>query len=370
MVDWDAVERLRSKGWDWDRIADDPKAGFTADSGVQDKGRALRSLYYQRRSKQQRRPSGGGGGKAAADDLRSERRWTLARAGFLFTPLFGLWTVLAWVFPSPVGAYLPAFPILVVVFLGAAAVLSFGLLRAVEKWTPVFRSTLAVGVILGLVVSGGMGLYAISQGCPTLTSATSPEPGQWNKAANPMWSSNGAPVFFYYGSVACPYCSASSWAMTYALSKFGTYTGWTYGHSAIGDTPSNVPEVIMSGSSLQSRWVALDVVESTIDDHVVAPSTSSCIEQAYVSAYGGPGIPFVVLGGQYFHTGTLVDPSSFVGVSPAVVQQQVSNQSGNYWDLIQGQAYYMMAFIVHLNGGQPTNIAQIPQVAADLTQIT
>ena len=56
MVDWDQVEKLRSKGWDWERIASDPKVGYSADSDVGDPGRALRSLYYQRRSKAQRRP--------------------------------------------------------------------------------------------------------------------------------------------------------------------------------------------------------------------------------------------------------------------------------------------------------------------------
>ncbi|HZY69921.1 MAG TPA: hypothetical protein VFF67_03685, partial [Thermoplasmata archaeon] len=73
MVDWEAVERLRSKGWDWDRIAGDAKVGFQADEGAGDPGRALRVLYYQRRSKAKRRPSGSGkdGGAGADGDLPS-----------------------------------------------------------------------------------------------------------------------------------------------------------------------------------------------------------------------------------------------------------------------------------------------------------
>jgi hypothetical protein len=41
MVDWDRVEQLRSKGWDWERIAADPKVGFHPEASVHDEiGRA------------------------------------------------------------------------------------------------------------------------------------------------------------------------------------------------------------------------------------------------------------------------------------------------------------------------------------------
>ena len=52
MVDWDRVEELRSKGKDWDEIADDPKVGFHPDSSVHEAGRALRGLYHRQRLRQ------------------------------------------------------------------------------------------------------------------------------------------------------------------------------------------------------------------------------------------------------------------------------------------------------------------------------
>jgi hypothetical protein len=51
MVDWDRVEQLRSKGWDWDQIAEDEKVGFHPDASVHDPGRALRGLYHRQRSR-------------------------------------------------------------------------------------------------------------------------------------------------------------------------------------------------------------------------------------------------------------------------------------------------------------------------------
>ncbi|MFI5415389.1 MAG: hypothetical protein ACHQ16_07010, partial [Candidatus Lutacidiplasmatales archaeon] len=76
MVDWELVERRRSKGWEWDRIAEDPKVGFHADDSAGDAGRALRALYYQRRSKAKKRSSGSEG----EPDGVPARRWTLLRA--------------------------------------------------------------------------------------------------------------------------------------------------------------------------------------------------------------------------------------------------------------------------------------------------
>ncbi|HEY6237740.1 MAG TPA: DUF929 family protein, partial [Thermoplasmata archaeon] len=226
MVDWDQVDRLRSKGWDWDRIADDPKVGFHADSGLGDSGRALRSLYYQRRSKSQRRPvkgETGASGKATVDEQQS--RWTLARLGWLLVPLLGIWFVLAYFFPSPVGVYVPAIPLLGFVLAAAGFILAFGLLRTADRWNRSARNTVVIGLVLGLVIAGLIGLIATLNGCPSLPTVSSSQPAGWEKANGPAWTSNGVPVLFFYGSVACPFCSAASWSIKMALERFGTLSG-------------------------------------------------------------------------------------------------------------------------------------------------
>ena len=50
MTDWERVERLRSEGVSWDKVASDRRAGFHPPPGA-DPGRALRTLYFQRRSR-------------------------------------------------------------------------------------------------------------------------------------------------------------------------------------------------------------------------------------------------------------------------------------------------------------------------------
>ncbi|MCI4350383.1 MAG: DUF929 domain-containing protein [Thermoplasmata archaeon] len=371
MTDWEAVERLRSKGWDWDRIASDPKVEFHAEDQAGDPGRALRALYYQRRSRQQRRPSRGSKSDRAADEKDPLRpRWSLARIGLILAPMFAVWTLLAYLYPSPVGVYLGWFPTLVFLLVIAVGVLCFGLLRAVDKWSSVHRNAVIIGAVLGLLVAGGFGLFAVAAGCPNLTPNLSAEPSNWEKAANPAWTSGGNPVFFFYGSIACPYCSASSWSMMVALQKFGALSGLTYGYSSPTDQAGpNTPEVILAGSALQSQYITLDVAEATDPTTITLPTVSGCVEQAYVSAYGSGGIPFNVIGGVYVHSGTLVQPSVLHGMTYQQVQGQVSNQSGPAWDAIKGPAYAMEAFMVKADGGNPANVANDPNVAGILSQI-
>jgi hypothetical protein len=369
MVDWDVVERRRAKGWDWARIAEDPKASFHADPSAGDPGRALRSLYYQRRSKSKRRP-GSVDGDGVGEDAEPERRWTLLRLAAILAPLFGVWFLLAYVLPSPVGAIVPAVPLLVILMLLAIALLAFALLRSAERWTATVRTSLAVGAVLGLVVAGLVGLTAVLSGCPTLAPATTSEPSHFQKANNPVWADNGAPVFFFYGSTACPFCSASSWAIEVALGAFGTLSGTHFDRSNPADSYPNTPEVILAGASYQSRWVSLRVAESTDSSHLTTPATNGCVESAYVGAYNaGDNFPFIVIGGQYFHVGTMVDPARLAGLTPAQVQGEVDNQSGSAWDAISPTAFLLEAFLLKVTGGQPPSVASNPAVASWLGQI-
>lgn len=371
MADWDRVERLRSRGWDWDRIASDEKVDFHADEGAGDPGRALRALYYQRRSKAQRRPTGGSkDGEASGGGRDPDKpRLTLVRFGYVLVPLAATWLLLAYLFPSPVGVYVSAIPDLAILLFVAAGILGFGLLRTADRWNPAMRNAAAIGCVLGLVIAGGVGLVAYSQGCPNLTSSTQAEPFSFQKANNAAWQDNGAPVFFFYGASGCPFCSASSWSIWYALQAFGSVSGVTYGYSSHTDEFPDTPEIIIQGLSVQSKYVALESAEN-LNGQAVGPTPGSCIQQAYVSAYDSKGIPFIVLNGQYFHQTTLVDPTPLAGMTGPQVMGQMQNQSGAAWDAISPAAYWMMAFLVKLNNGEPSNVADNATVRADLGQIS
>ena len=372
MVDWDAVERLRSKGWDWDRIAGDPKVGFQADADVGEPGRALRALYYQRRSKSQRRPSKSEGGSSKGSDADERPRWGLARIGYILVPLFLIWFVLAYFFPSPVGTFLPAIPWLGVILAGSGFVLAWGLLRTEERWSSAMRNSAVLGVVLGIVIAGGIGLVAIFAGCPTLppVSSTS-EPSGWEKVNAPAWTDNGAPVFFFVGSVACPFCSAGSWAMKMAMQAFGPVSGTYYGASNPNDNYPNTPEVVLASTTVRSQYVSFQVLEGLDFGRLSSPPAASCTQSAYVSAYDtGGSIPFLVINGQYVHVGSIVDPGQLAGLSAQQVQDQMNNQTGNAWNAISPAGYLLEAFFVKSNGGGgPPNVVNDANVKALLSQI-
>jgi thiol-disulfide isomerase/thioredoxin len=395
MVDWDRVEELRSKGWDWDKIANDPKVAFHPDSSMGEPGRALRGLYHRQRSRQRRQ---GEAPKAVApskeDREKVERKWTLPRIGYLLVPVFGIWFALAYFIPSPVGLVLPAIPYLALGLVIVAFLLLFGLFRATgTRWSKVYRSTLVTGIILGLVISGVIALGGILFfGCPVLPSSGTSEPGQgWISVSASPWQDGGRPVVYFYGATWCPYCSASSWAIWKALTEFGTvsgaYTGYSYGPP---EGLQYVPEMVLANANLVSSVVAFQVSEYVAGSDGTFPTTSNCYQQAYVTAYSGSSIPFVVVNGQYVHGGSsLIDPSNLqtwaggANGGASAVQNAVASENtaaGSPWLQIQGQSWWLMAFIAKSTGATPANLALQPyysgwssatrsSVASDLAQI-
>ncbi|HUJ77547.1 MAG TPA: hypothetical protein VLX64_00925, partial [Thermoplasmata archaeon] len=157
MVDWDRVDELRQNGESWSDIAADTKVGFHPDASAGDPGRALRALYHRQRSRRERQ------GPAPVPKKRvgkeAERRWTLVRVGYLLVTAIAVWFLLAYVAPSPIGLLVPALPWLGLVLAGVAFLLIYALWKTREpRWSSLYRSTVVVGVVLGLVFAGMVGL--------------------------------------------------------------------------------------------------------------------------------------------------------------------------------------------------------------------
>jgi thiol-disulfide isomerase/thioredoxin len=362
MVDWDQVEKLHKKGLSWEQIAEDPKVEFHADSEAGSPGRALRALYYRRKSREGRRPSEKAPKPSAEEKEKQENRWTLPRIGYLLTPLLLIWLALAYVAPSPVGLIVPAFPYLALVAAVAAFILFFGLWRSTgPKWKPQFRKALTVGIVLGFLVSGLIGLTAIlAFGCPYLppasTLASQAGPG-WTSASVSPWQDSGKPVLYFYGASWCPYCSASSWSIWKALTEFGTVTGYYTSYSSSTDVYASTPEMVLASTSISSSTISFEVSEDTSGVDGNFPTTSNCVQQAYVAAYSGSSIPFVAVNGQYIHGGqSLNAPSSLASWAggnnggASAVQTSVSTESGTPWTAVQTQAWWIMAFLAKASG--------------------
>ncbi|MCI4364124.1 MAG: DUF929 domain-containing protein [Thermoplasmata archaeon] len=304
---------------------------------------------------------------ATSPDPDTTRRWSLGRIGWFLLPLFAPWAVLAYFLPSPVGVYLPAVPVLVLLLLVSLFLFGFGLLRSPVRWSPTFRRTAAVGLAAGLLLPAAFGAGALANHCPLLTPFTTAEPGGWERVSAPAWVLDSMPVLYFYGSVACPYCSASSWAVLSALEALGNVSGASFDHSSPTDSFPNTPSVVLPSLQLTSRYVALDARESLSDNQISAPTLGSCTEQAYVSAYNPfGGIPFVVVDGTFWHSGTLVDPGALAGLSSSQLAQQAHAENGSAWGALGPATYDLLAYLVHANGGAPAGVASNPNVSAVL----
>jgi len=373
MVDWERVEALRADGRGWGDIAKDPKVGFLPDPSVGDPGRALHALY---------RRQGRKGDEALDDPARVERAaerpapgsgWTLARIGLLTVPLFGIWSALAYLIPSPIGILVPAVPYLVLVLAGAALLLAYGLwrVRGARRWSRSYSKTVAVGVAGGLVVAGLVGLSGgLLLGCPYLpaSSRLGASGEGWSTVPASPWKEGGVPVLFFYGATWCPYCSASSWAVWKALTEFGTVSGNATGYSFPYPEPyAYTPEMVLANTHLSSGSIAFQVVEYDGGTDGQLSPTANCVQQAYLSAYdqcSGCGIPFLVVDGQYLHIGSLYLPSGLApwnrtnnATGAAFVERSVLSESGPPWTLVQGQAWWIMGLLSRSTGQSVPHLA-------------
>jgi Domain of unknown function (DUF929) len=371
MVDWDRVEQLRSKGWEWDEIADDPKVGFTADSGTGDPGRALRVLYHRRRSRDPQKKESSKKGRKNLEAVES--KWNLLRVGYVLVPIVAVWFGLAFVAPSPVGLILPAIPYLGLALAGVVFLLIYALFRAEKRWTKVYRNTVIGGVVLGLIITGAVGLTgSLVFGCPYLPPSTSLSaqggPG-WTHGGIAAWHDSGKPVIYFYGASWCPYCSAGSWTIWKALTQFGTVTGTQTGFSSLSDVYAGTPEIILANAQVSSSNISFQVSEDTSGVDGTFPGTSNCYQAAYVSAYSGSAIPFLVVNGQWIHAGTpIINPVTLTAYNYAngtggatTVLGQVQAESGSAWNSLSTQSYWIMAYISVACGA--TNAAGVAWLA-------
>jgi hypothetical protein len=355
MVDWERVNRLRSKGRDWDSIAADKKVHFTPPEGVDDAGKALKTLYYSKKS----RTSESKSKEAAEERPRGSATRILFPVGLMVAIAGFIWFAFAY-YVYLVGFVLPAIPSVLLVAVAGLVLMAVGFFLGSTRLSETWKKPVAIGVVLGLAISGSVAFYGTEIGVPNLNAPYSEATGHnWEGAHNQMWKSNGLPVLFYYGSLACPFCSASSWAVYKALSDFGTFSGVTYTSSNPSDIYPNTPEVDLTSITYSSNAISWDGKEGNNNQALSEPGLD-IYEQAYVSHYmqtsnSCNGIPLYVIGGIFIEPDSIVDPALLHNgeQSPPIytAQQLASIVSGStsnpsiYSAIVTEGAYYLEAYL-------------------------
>jgi hypothetical protein len=189
-------------------------------------------------------------------------------------------------------------------------------------------------------------------------------------SGQPLLTSNGKPEVVYMGGEYCPFCAAERWALTAALSRFGTFSGLGLIHSSPTDVYPSTPTLSFHGSSFTSSYVSFAPVEwfGEASDpstpfgraYLERPTTQ---QVALFSKYAGGSIPFVDIGNKYLIPQAQYLPSALQGMSWSQVAAAMRDPGSPVARDIDGAANIVTAAVCTLTGNQPAT-ACTPAVRA------
>ncbi len=137
------------------------------------------------------------------------------------------------------------------------------------------------------------------------------------KGTNPVLTSGGKPEIVYVGAEYCPYCAAERWALTAALSRFGTFSNLHYIHSSSTDVYPSTPTLTFYKSTYTSKYVDFEPVEIQGTTQGKALQTPTATQSGLFAKWDAPpyvpanekgSFPFVDFGNQYLVLGAQYNP--------------------------------------------------------------
>jgi thiol-disulfide isomerase/thioredoxin len=189
----------------------------------------------------------------------------------------------------------------------------------------------------------------------------------------PPLTSGGKPQVVYVGAEYCPFCAAERWAMTTALSRFGTFSGLRGIHSSSTDTDPNTPTLTFYKSSYTSKYLVFSSTEAqTRTRATLEPLTS--LDKQLMSNYDVPpyvpstqyngSFPFIDFGNKYVIDGASFDPKVLAGKSWAQVAAALKDPSSPIAKAADGAANLITAAICKITNEKPANVCTSAGVTA------
>jgi hypothetical protein len=191
----------------------------------------------------------------------------------------------------------------------------------------------------------------------------------------PPLTLGGVPEVLYIGAEYCPFCAAERWALTEALSRFGSFSGLGSTHSATQDVYPNTQTLSYYGSSFTSPYLAFVPVETTTNQPdgssytPLQPLTAG--ESTLLATYDRPpyssssgGIPFIDIANKWIISGASFDPGLLGGQSLSAIATALGDPSSPIAAAVDGAANVLTAAMCDATGSQPVAVCQTPGVAA------
>ncbi len=197
----------------------------------------------------------------------------------------------------------------------------------------------------------------------------------------PLTLDGKSPAMLYYGAEYCPYCAAERWAMTAALSRFGTWSGLKITASSHTDVDPMTHTFSYYGATLTSPYITFKGVEQytnvptasgtytnlqnpTHAEAVVLQKYSSSQYLPNASTTGGISFPFVDINNLALFSGASYDPGVLAGLTWTDISGGLSNPNNPATQAIVATANYMSAAICASTKGQPGDVCTSSGVKA------
>jgi hypothetical protein len=204
-------------------------------------------------------------------------------------------------------------------------------------------------------------------------------------SGQPALTLNGhTPAMFYYGAEYCPYCAAERWAMTAALSRFGTWYNLDVTASSHTDVDPSTNTFSYRNATFTSPYLTFVSVEQ----YTTTPSSSGYTklqnpnkaEEAVLSKYSSPtyirgatagqiGFPFIDIGNVALISGATYSPQMLNGLSHSDIAGNLSDPTNSVTQSIVGTANYISAAICASTKQQPSTVCQSSGVRAAATAL-
>jgi hypothetical protein len=179
-------------------------------------------------------------------------------------------------------------------------------------------------------------------------------------------SSGGKPEVFYVATEYCPFCTAQSWPLIIALSRFGEFSGLGTSRSPTFEKIPPIDGWTFYGSSYKSSYLAFVPVE-THSNVLVNPKADpgdpasyrglqrlTAAEQAVFHAFDRGGqTPFIDFGGTATALGSDIIPATLTGLTWSQIAADLRRPGSTAGAAILFSATVLTAELCRLTGDRP-----------------
>jgi thiol-disulfide isomerase/thioredoxin len=169
----------------------------------------------------------------------------------------------------------------------------------------------------------------------------------------PLKRPNGKTLVFFMGAGFCPYCAAERWAITLALSKFGTWEGIVEDASAGHDEKYlNIPTLSFARARYDSELVEF-IGRETADRNFEPLQELDDKDFAILDTFNPDQIiPFLLIDGQFMQVGSGYSPQLLEGLDHAKVKAALADENSAVGKAIDSESNNIVAMICKSIGGR------------------